>query len=86
MEVSFTPTFFRSMKSLPTALQEEVFEKIDLFRDPANHQALKVHKLRGKLKDCFSFSVNYKIRVVFEYLSTKPREARAWWRPLLQWR
>lgn len=75
MEVSFAPSFFRAMKTLPTELQEEVFEKIDLFRDVVNHKALKVHKLHGKLKGCYSFSVSYNIRVVFEYLLTKQKEA-----------
>lgn len=75
MEVSFAPSFFRAMKALPVELQEEVFEKIDLFRDSANHKVLRVHKLHGRLKGCYSFSVSYKIRVVFEYLSTKHTEA-----------
>ncbi len=63
------------MKKLPEALQAEIFEKIDLFRDSANHEGLKVHQLRGKLKGCYSFSVNYKIQIVFEYLSVQPKEA-----------
>ncbi|MBI4591938.1 type II toxin-antitoxin system mRNA interferase toxin, RelE/StbE family [Candidatus Uhrbacteria bacterium] len=75
MEVLFAPSFFRLLKKLPEALQEEIFEKIDLFRDPVNHVSLKVHKLHGKLKGSYSFSVNYKTRVVFEYRSIQPKEA-----------
>ena len=54
------------MNALPVDLQKEVQEKVNLFREPENHQMLKTHKLKGSLKDFFSFSVNYKTRVVFE--------------------
>ena len=57
------------MKKLEKGLVEEVLEKIELFKDSENHKILKVHKLQGQLSDLHSFSVNYKIRVVFEYLS-----------------
>lgn len=75
MDVAYAPAFVRMLREPPQDLISEAKEKIDLFRDPANHKALKVHKLRGKLKDRFSFSVNYKTRIVFRYLNTNPREA-----------
>jgi len=65
--ISFKATFVKQMNKLEKALAEEVFEKIDLFKDVKNHKLLKVHKLHGKLSNCFSFSVNYKTRIVFEY-------------------
>lgn len=60
---------------MPLPLQEEAFEKIELFKDPGNHRTLKVHKLQGALRGHFSFSVNFKTRIIFVYLSTKPKEA-----------
>ena len=57
-------------------LIEEALEKIELFRDSKNHENLKVHKLRGRLKEGYSFSVNYKIRIVFTYIDSKPKEAQ----------
>lgn len=75
MEVFYAPSFVRQYKSLPSSLQTEVKEKILLFLDVKNHQALTVHKLKGKLKDQYSFSVNYKIRIVFWYKNSKPKEA-----------
>lgn len=66
MRVFFTHRFLKMANALPVDLQKEVQEKVNLFREPENHQALKVHKLKGSLKDFFSFSVNYKTRVVFE--------------------
>ena len=76
MEISFTPSFIRMLKSLSPALIEESIAKIELFKNPENHVSLKVHKLKGRLKDSYSFSVNYKIRIVFMYTDAKPKEAR----------
>lgn len=75
MEVAYTPSFIRQLGTLSPELKEEVLEKIELFREPINHQQLKVHKLTGRLKGRYSFSVNYKTRIVFRYLKTKPKEA-----------
>ena len=71
LEINYKATFVRSFDEMEISLQEEILEKIELFRDKNNHNKLKVHKLHGALKDCYSFSVNYKIRIVFQYLSKK---------------
>ena len=61
--------------SLEKDLQNEVYEKIELFKNKGNHAQLKVHKLKGELKNKYSFSVNYKIRIVFEYILSKTEVA-----------
>lgn len=75
MEVAYSPKFIRLVNSLSPAQQDEVLEKIELFKDKKNHQMLKVHKLHGRLKEQYSFSVNYRTRITFVYLSTKQKEA-----------
>lgn len=75
MDVFYTPSFIRMLDALPDALKEEALEKIDLFRNPNNHRQLKVHKLGGRLKNRYSFSVNYKIRIVFGYSKSNSKEA-----------
>jgi plasmid maintenance system killer protein len=69
MEVYFKASFIRQYASLEPALQEEVKEKIALFADRRNHRQLRVHKLEGSLAGRYSFSVNYRYRIVFAYLS-----------------
>lgn len=69
MKVSFLPVFVKKFNKLETALREEALEKIELFKDAKNHKQLKVHKLNGVLSGRHSFSVNYKTRIVFSYLS-----------------
>ena len=69
MKVVFTPAFLRQVKKLPISLQNETIEKTELLKEVRNHKSLRVHKLKGPLMGCYSFSVNYKIRIVFEYIS-----------------
>lgn len=69
--VLFAPSFLRQLKLLESSLQEEVIEKIELFKDSKNHKALRVHKLNGRLRGRWSFSVNYRFRIVFYYASKK---------------
>lgn len=69
LKVSYTHAFIRQLKKLEPVLIAEVVEKVELFKNPTNHQMLKVHKLHGIFSGAFAFSVNYKIRIVFEYRS-----------------
>ena len=67
LKLIYVPIFVRQFCKLPKVLQEESLEKIELFKDISNHQALKVHKLHGVLRGQYSFSVNYKYRIIFSY-------------------
>ncbi len=75
LKIAYTPAFIRQVKTLPDALFDEVEEKIELLKDEKNHKALKVHKLKGRLKGRYSFSVNYQIRIVFKYNPRDKQEA-----------
>jgi len=68
MQISYKATFIKQYNKLDENLQEEILEKIELFKDKDNHILLKVHKLHGKLKESYSLYVNYKIRIVFMWL------------------
>ena len=67
--VLYKPSFVRQYKKLEPALKKEVKAKIEQFKDRDNHNQLEVHKLKGKLSGRYSFSVNYKYRIVFTYES-----------------
>lgn len=67
IKIRYRPTFIRQYKKLQPSLQEEVKEKISLFEENPHHPFLKTHKLKGKLQDFWSFSVNYAYRIIFVY-------------------
>lgn len=68
MKITYSPKFLRRFKKLDQELQIEAKEKIKLFAQDPSHQFLKTHKLSGRLNQ-YSFSVNYKYRIVFTYIS-----------------
>jgi len=68
MEIGYRPRFIRQLNELEPALREEVIKKIEEFKNPANHRRLRVHALKGRLEGFYSFSVNYKHRVVFTWV------------------
>ena len=69
MKIAYTPQFVRMFRKLELALQEEAVEKIELFTKDPTHLQLKAYKLKGKLQNRYSFSVNYQTRVVYTPLS-----------------
>lgn len=71
IEVVYTDEFVRKYATLPKDLQVEVKEKVELVRNRAHHKQLKVHKLHGPLLGYYSFSVNYRYRIVFSYAEGK---------------
>lgn len=60
--------FIRSLKKLPLELQIEAVQREKMFGADCFDPKLKTHKLSGKLKNQWSFSVNYQYRILFEFL------------------
>jgi mRNA-degrading endonuclease YafQ of YafQ-DinJ toxin-antitoxin module len=52
-------------RKLSKKIQRQAEQKEDLFRKNPFDSALKTHKLHGKLKEFYSFSVDYRNRIVF---------------------
>lgn len=71
LEIGYKPSFIKQMNHLPIELTDEVLEKIDLFKDKNNHHILRIHKLHGKLSNFYNFSINFRFRIIFKYISKK---------------
>ena len=71
MKIAYTPQFLRMFKKLEHALKEEAAEKIELFEKNPAHAQLKAHKLKGRLKNRYSFSVNYQTRIIYTPISNE---------------
>jgi mRNA-degrading endonuclease YafQ of YafQ-DinJ toxin-antitoxin module len=65
MEILYSPKFSRQYKKLTREIKEKFEEKEIIFRSNPFDSSLKTHKLNGELKDYWSFSINYEIRVIF---------------------
>lgn len=66
MKIIYSPRFQKNFKKLSIEIIDNTIEKILLLEENLFHTQLKTHKLHGKLNDYYSFSVNYKYRVIFE--------------------
>ncbi len=67
MKIIYSTKFIKEYKKLPKEIKLLAEEKEKIFKaDPFNPK-LKSHKLKGKLKDLYSFSITYHIRIVFHF-------------------
>lgn len=63
-----TSKFKKAYKCLPKQIKERAKEKEKIFReDPFNPQ-LETHRLHGKYKDYWAFSVGKSYRIMFQFL------------------
>ena len=72
IEIVFTPAFDRAVRKLDAALLEEVSDTVEKLKNARQHEGLKIHKLHGRLKGLQSASVDYRHRIVFQWV-TKSR-------------
>ncbi len=77
MEISFSDSFKKAFKKRikNTEIEKEFWDRLDIFIRTPFEPKLKTHKLSGKLKDLWSFSIEYNLRVVFYFTKDKPKKA-----------
>lgn len=68
MEIYYSSEFKKRFKKLPNSLKIIAFKKETLFRFNPFNPSLKTHKLTGKLQGVWSFSLDYKHRVIFRFI------------------
>jgi addiction module RelE/StbE family toxin len=72
IKIAYSPAFARAYKKQiknQTAIQKLFTEKVALFLQDPYHPQLRTHKLKGILKDFYSFSIDYDLRVIFYFAS-----------------
>jgi len=67
MKIVYSPTFIRRYKKLPAEIKPLAEAREAIFRKNPREVSLSTHKLHGKLKGLWSFSVNASFRIVFEF-------------------
>ena len=69
IKIHTAPQFKKSIQKIPYRTQTAFQKKLKLFRQDPFYPPLKTHKLSGKMKSYYSFSVSYSYRVLFKFLS-----------------
>lgn len=67
--ILFTPELKRDYRKLSKAAQASVKGRGKLLQENPFHPLLRTHKLTGSLKGCWSFSVDFRVRVIFLFAS-----------------
>lgn len=68
MKIFYTKKFEREYKKLSRELKLKIESRENIFRKNPFSPALKTHKLSDELKDFLSFSVDFKYRIIFEFI------------------
>ena len=68
MEVLYSKKFLKMFGRLPIFLQERAAQKENIFKKYPFSKMLRTHKLHGKFEGCYAFSVDYKNRIIFEFI------------------
>ena len=68
MTIYYHPQYSRSYRRLERSLQHLVDQRITLFRADVFDPRLDTHRLHGKLKKQWSFSIDRKNRILFGFL------------------
>jgi len=67
MEIYYSSKFAREYKKLPLKIKKRAEAAEKLFRENPLHPKLRTHKLKGRLKEFWSFSIDEKYRIIFEF-------------------
>ena len=64
---SFREAFKRKVRGNPT-LEERFWERVEIFENNPFDPRLRTHKLTGSMRDWWSFSIDYDLRVLFVFV------------------
>ena len=66
-----TTHFARAYTNLPEEIRARAKQREGLFRVDPFDVRLKTHKLKGRLKDYWSYSIDYQYRIIFRFIDTQ---------------
>lgn len=70
-EIVFSSAFKRALKKRVEgrkALEEKFWRRVEIFTGNPYDPRLRTHKLSGELKEYWSFTIEYDVRVIFQFV------------------
>ena len=68
MKIYYSSRFAKEYRRLPLKVKLLAEKKEEIFRTDPFRTQLRTHKLTGKLKEYYSFSIDYQYRIIFEFI------------------
>lgn len=76
MRIYLTSKFKKTYKRLPKQIKEKAKKREEIFRQNPFNPLLETHRLHGKYKDYWAFSIDKSYRIMFQFLdATKTKVA-----------
>lgn len=69
MKIYYSAKFAKEYKKLPKKIKLLAEKKEAVFRKNPFEARLKTHRLTGKLKQFWAFSINYQYRIIVEFVN-----------------
>lgn len=72
MNIFFSNEFIKSYKKVTkknSFLKEKIKLTLSIFKDNPRHPSLRLHRLKGKMVEDWSISVQSDLRIIFIYVS-----------------
>ena len=66
--ILYSTRFERAFVTMDKKDKELIVERERIFRENCFDSRLKTHKLKGRLKNYWSFSITHSFRIMFEFL------------------
>lgn len=76
MKISYTRTFIKKINKLPKIIRDKAEKQEEIFKNDFSDRRLKTHKLSGKLKGLYSFSVDGSYRIIFEIVGNEDKSKK----------
>jgi len=67
--IRYSSKFYKEYKRLSAEVKKQAEKQEIIFHSNPFDIRLKTHKLTGKLKNFWAFSIDYKHRIIFEFVS-----------------
>lgn len=71
MKIIYSPQFEREYRNLSNVIKGKTEKREKIFRANPFDKRLKTHKLEGRLAELWSFSIDYRYRIIFEFANEK---------------
>ena len=69
MKILYHPKFAREYRKLAAVVKEAAEKKEQVFRQDPFDPRLKTHKLHGAFRGFWAFSIDYRHRIIFDFVN-----------------
>ena len=67
-QIEYSTNFVKQFKKLTPQVKKQAIKAELLFRKDPFSPRIKTHKLTGKLSNLWAFSIDYRNRIIFEFI------------------